>query len=1023
MFCGVDKVNAETVVLRDQSHLVLTDGRYSLFRDKQNLSVHEIVSKFAEFEMQQGTNPNFGFGDDSVWLKFDIVNESDDADWVFELSYAQNDLVDLYVLHNEKVIAEDRLGRLYNDTEYRYPILKFSVEQGNNYQLLARVKNATSRIAPMHLTEESRFHQRHYVEGILWGGFYGGLFLLLIFNFILFIGWKKNFAFLYVAYFSQVLLWEFVWGGHVQTVPIGELGNFLIKHTDLAFLALAFSAAHFTMAFLETKQYARISHRLILACTYFQLIFAGLTLSGLLEPALLSQFIYALAMLSMVLLFIGACESYKNKFQFARYFIFAWGIVLISALVGLGSLFGLVPSNQYVAYCFQVAVTIEACLFSLAVASRMRGEMAEEVQTATSELINNFEFIESQNVALDIARKDAMQASKIKTQFLANMSHEIRTPLNVIVGFSRQLQKSKLAESEAEMAHIINSSASHLADVVNDILDVSKIEAGKIEFESQPFNLAELTQELASIYAPQIFSKYVEFLYQYDLDNEIWIGDVTRVRQIITNILSNAIKFTDSGMIALKVRESSKGNPLIAIEDTGIGMSAAQQEKVFEAFAQGDNSTTRKFGGTGLGLLIARELCHMMDGEICIVSEVNRGTTVVAEINLQKTQQDDAECLFEQQNILVVDAIADVQAVWCKEVIKHGGNAYTSQTENWQQIHYDLALVGYNDAIASTQLISEVNELPCEKVALVSPTFDGSKIPDGWLRVDKPAFFGKIIKKLNQQESAEEYLQTTSLDDLLNGFSILVADDMPLNMRLIGFWLDNSGARIVRAENGLEAVDLAQKQAFDLILMDVQMPELDGVEATACIRKDSQNMSTPIIAVTAHAFKGEIAKMKSAGMDDVLSKPLDESEFIRVLVKWSNLDLNTPPAIDIEKVAEPNQNVSIDWQYALTHSNNNEDIAKSILQMFIDKLPEHINEIKSLQGNKKNELLLQAVHKFHGACCYTGVPQLRSICFKIESALKSGKNETDSDEDLASLFDRLYQEANRIPPLAQKYLN
>jgi two-component system sensor histidine kinase BarA len=998
----------------DQKALLLTANQYSYFIDEsKDLTLVQIQQRFSAFTTVTGKNPNFNFSQGALWLKFDIENLSDYREWFLELTFAQNDYVDLYVLYQGGVLTKDKLGRLSNDTQFRYPTLNFEMQPGEHYQLLVKVINSSSLITPVQLIERQAHAAENYLEAIFWGGFYGGLLLLMIYNIVLSIGWQNGNSISYGIYICAVLLWEFIWGGHVQVMPWTQLTEFLVARTDLFFLLLAFSASLFTIRFLQTARSAPKLHRIILIWMTVNTIVAVISELHVLPPLEISALIYFCSMVSVTLLFMAAIESFLNDFVTARYFVFAWGIVLLAAFAGLASLIGVLPSNVYTTYCFQVSVVIEACLFSLAMAQRVQSSLQEDVDLATDELRNNLEFIELQNAELHIARKKATQASKIKSQFLANMSHEIRTPLNSIVGFSRELKKRHLADSDSELAEIINSSASHLVNVVNDILDVSKIEAGKIELESQPFNLCELTQEIASIYAPQAFNKDVEFIYDAKMSQENWLGDALRIRQIITNLLSNSIKFTDSGAITLSIENAESGDITIEISDTGIGMTEEQQQHVFDAFAQADNSTTRKFGGTGLGLLISRELCKMMSGDIKVSSKPNKGTQILVQLSLEPAEEPQAEALLDQKNVFVYDDDKLLQKIWLDAIVRDGGNAFSTNSPDWRLQSYDAILIGVRAEGTLPEFASVFANQQCVKAAVISPSSQIKDISTEWTIIDKPLFVGKIVKRLNATHQVDVERQVISLDGKLSGIHILVADDIPLNMRLINHWLENSGATLHTAEDGAEAFDKAQQRCFDLILMDIQMPVLDGMQATVKIRNKSLNKETPIIAVTAHAFKEEKDRMRAAGMDDVLTKPLDEDEFIRVLAKWTKIDV-TPFPIQKHK---PLTDESIDWQYAVSHANNNEDIAKDIFKMFLAKLPQHVDSIKQALEGADSEDVLQKVHKFHGACCYTGVPKLRALCYQIESLLKKGEV-----SNIDGLFEALFKEAERLPLLAKDYL-
>jgi len=274
---------------------------------------------------------------------------------------------------------------------------------------------------------------------------------------------------------------------------------------------------------------------------------------------------------------------------------------------------------------------------------KSRGQLESEVEQATNDLRNNMELIEEQNARLDIARKDAIKASNVKSQFLANMSHEIRTPLNAILGFSRELNNASLPTDQQEQVRIVNTAADNLLTIVNDILDFSKIEAGKLQINNQPFSPNKLLEEMVTIMAKSSHSKRIEFVFDLNPLPEKLIGDVFRIKQVLNNLLSNALKFTSSGTITFSVSGRSLPHGIhevnITVEDTGIGISRQDRKKLFNAFSQVDDALNRNYQGTGLGLVISRELVRLMNGDLTLKSVLGQGSTFHVSLRMNQLSQ------------------------------------------------------------------------------------------------------------------------------------------------------------------------------------------------------------------------------------------------------------------------------------------------------------------------------------------------------------------------------------------------
>ncbi|MDX6869566.1 two-component sensor histidine kinase BarA [Klebsiella pneumoniae] len=576
-------------------------------------------------------------------------------------------------------------------------------------------------------------------------------------------------------------------------------------------------------------------------------------------------------------------------------------------------------------------------------------EMQHNVDQATSDLRETLEQMEIQNVELDLAKKRAQEAARIKSEFLANMSHELRTPLNGVIGFTRLTLKTDLNATQRDHLTTIERSANNLLAIINDVLDFSKLEAGKLILESIPFLLRTSLDEVVTLLAHSAHDKGLELTL--NIKNNVpdnVIGDPLRLQQIVTNLVGNAIKFTEHGNIDVLVEQRAISNSRVQIEiqihDTGIGIPERDQSRLFQAFRQADASISRRHGGTGLGLVITQRLVKEMGGDISFHSQPNRGSTFWFHISLD----------------LNPNAIPD-----------------TLNTDGL--VGKRLAYVEAN-ATAAQCTLEMLAATPLE--VIYSPTFSS--------------------------------LAEAQYDILLVGIPVSMRDLSPHREKLAkacamsdNVLLDDLVQQVILCDSGQQAVDKAKQLQMDLILMDIQMPDMDGIRACELIHHLSHHQQTPVIAVTAHALEGQREKLLSAGMNDYLAKPIEEEKLHALLLRYqpglhSVVPASLPPA---EPIVDHNQ--TLDWQLALRQAAMKPDLAREMLQMLIAFMPEVRNKVEEQLVGEQPEGLVDLIHKLHGSCSYSGVPRLKKLCHTLESQLRAGTAAEDLEPELLELLDEM----------------
>ncbi|MEP0176684.1 MAG: 7TM diverse intracellular signaling domain-containing protein [Paraglaciecola sp.] len=983
------------VQLISTDETIQLSSKLKVLREADNqLSLYDVKEQKSQFIWHPEHNQNYGFSHSGVWLYTSLNNVTDINEWVIDLGYAQLDKVDIYVISDDKLIAQTSQGKLRANAKHRFPTLNVSLPYAQPVEIFIRIESQhSSLIAPIDIQTAEKHANQLFFDNLFWGVFYGGLLMLALYNLMLFIWIKDTSLFAFIGYTFAIVIWQFVWGGHVHQVVSPGISIWICAHTDLIFVILGVGSGLFTINFLEGRHNALFSCLLIRTFLGVFIILALLSIFNILDPIWLMVAVLLTYVSSTLIYTYAGFESRRKNIKAAVYFIVAWLLFDVCMLVGLGSLLSLYPSNIITAYAFQVGLFSQAGLFSLALVSKSRHKLEEEIEEATDDLRNNIELVEEQNVRLDIARKDAIEASHVKSQFLANMSHEIRTPLNAILGFSKELHSESLPPERQEQVSIINAAADNLLSIVNDVLDFSKIEAKKLKINNHPFSPTAVLEDMVSIMAKSAHLKNLEFIYDADPLPEKLIGDSYRIKQILNNLLGNALKFTDHGYIKLSAVGSEKAHGIyelvIQVEDSGIGISREDQRKLFAAFSQVEDALNRSYQGTGLGLVICQELVNLMRGELTLSSAPGIGSTFTVTLRtnlLNRSLSLNSNSDWEDKNILYFDPYPQARHAAVK-LLKNMGVKVTGVESllYLRQLHtqYDFVFISVpnNKENILPSILEATRHLNTSTtVMLYSGEESLSKRDDLSQYFTHKIRLPLTLRKLNSLLHVPEESPTNKLQqrlEVLPAAKVLAVDDMEINLRLLTTWLKNTNLQLTLAFSGNDAVEQCKETEFDLILMDVQMPNMDGLEATKLIRQTKLNLGTPIIAVTAHAFKEEQDKLLASGMDDYLPKPINLSDLIDLIKRWCQI-------ID----SNESEQTSFDWELALKRTNQNEDAARDILQKFVQQLPELTEAILASRQEQMYEVMLAKVHQLHGACCYTGVPALHSLCEELESALK-----------------------------------
>lgn len=684
-------------------------------------------------------------------------------------------------------------------------------------------------------------------------------------------------------------------------------------------------------------------------------------------------------------------------------------------------------------------------------------ELKEHTEQTEDDLRRTLDTLEVQNITYRQARDQAISANQAKSVFLANISHELRTPLNSIDGFIHlMLRQDNLSNEQNLYLQTIRKSSAHLLALINDVLDFSKIDAGKLELETAPFDLEEAIFDVMDMLSPLAAQKQIDMAFYYGDDVPQYIvGDVLRFKQILTNLISNAIKFTPDGEIIVRARMEQDGMEQcllhFSVQDSGIGLSGTDRKKLFESFSQGDTSVTRQFGGTGLGLAISKQLVHLMQGQIGFEDNQERAPTEKGS-TFWFTAMFGVEDEHEQQhpNFEHIHVLSFLAHPATANVLRHYLENYqVKHTETQSILDLFSRLNQLKDQSENTWLIVDHSGDSEALLKEIRSRYSGHLAVYGYQMVLEPNILTEYrARPLYQPLSRTALIQLLSNQPVFEqdslesfngrGLHILAVDDHLPNLIVLEALLGELNVTTTKALSGQEALDILHHQIerkeklFDLIFMDIQMPVMSGIDTTRAIRSLESTLEgevhLPIIALTAHALADEKNKLLKVGMDDYVTKPIQIDQLIHILTQWTNNQFNQPPAIESGILLDALDPEVLDWQQSLQLAANKEDLAHDLLKILVDSFPAELAEMQQLIELEDFPQLEHVLHRLYGATRYVGTPKLQETSGSFEqfvSTLRKERRKADEAfiQETLNRFDELTAIIHEVETAARHILD
>lgn len=1034
------------------------------------LTIEEISSPSlaGRFFPSTKETPGFGFTKSIYWVRLTLINpQPAPAQYYLELAYPLLDHIGLYTpTANGFSVLEsgDNHPFAERSVKSRNFIFPLTLDTQKTTTIYLRCKSTSSLNFPLTLLSPLALAEKASTERSLLGLYYGIMFTMLVFS-----------LFFYFALFDITYLYYFLFIGGFTLFQLSINGlafqylwpnSLWWANNNIPFFVL-FSLAFatlFTRKALDTKKIVpHLDQGLRAIATIAFLI---LPLALVLEYGFSIKLSTGYSLTVIFLIITGLTCAFKGH-RPAIYYSVAWIAFLVGVVVYSLKSFGFLPNNFFTNWGLQIGSAWEVIILFMGLADRMRFQeeeknqlqsrhaqaLEDEVAARTADLTVLNEHLESVAIARGIAEKKAAEANQAKSEFLANMSHEIRTPMNAIIGMANLALKQEMPLKIKNYLDVIQDSSQSLLQIINDILDFSKIEAGKLELEQTQFDLCKTMEDLTDVFSYKVAEKKgVEMHLQIESNIPcLIIGDSLRLRQVLLNLISNALKFTEKGNIVVSLRclknLPDRARYEFSVKDSGKGIPQTTLGTLFRPFTQADTSTTRKFGGTGLGLVISKKLVTMMHGDFQVESEVDQGSTFsfTAEFALAEEAPSGKLILPPEIAGLKVLVVDDnpvlraslkhmLQSFQCTVETATDGEEGSLKFSTARETAFPFGLIITDLIMPGMGGLALIRKIRADEIHREIPIImisalgneealqkSDSDIVDIFLNkpLKRSRLFQAILQLFSPEQAkltANTHAESSSLPQAyFAGRRILLAEDNTINQQVASEILKGQGVEVTIANNGKEAFEAVQRNIFDAVLMDIQMPMMDGFEATAKIRS-LPGGQLPIIAMTAHALEGYRGKCIDAGMNDYVTKPIDEKELFQALQRCLSPSDKTLPDAAVSQ-AKPSQAPKyilpaalpgFNLQTALKRLGGNAEFFVTLLKEFASNHADAATKLRQAFVDKNIDEAHRVAHTIKGIAGNLSAEALQKAAGDLEAEAK--KNTPETIAPLLDIFEKAQKE-------------
>jgi len=984
------------------------------------------------FERPRTARASLGMLPGTTWLRIPVTVPQDATNgWVLQVDYALLDELDVYLARPEGLEKVASLGRMQapsgESLAGRVPGALLRLTPGNDYTVLLRVRSVGPKILPITFMQPHAVLPEALGEQILQGLLLGLRITLFLYAIGQWITLRDHLFGKYALLAAGVTVYSAAWFG-IAGQYVWPGNAWLLEHgAGLASILASCGAYLFVEQSLarpgRDRIFSLLMKTLAALCVATALGFGF----GLISHRYLVMIVGTLGIMPMLLGLPGAFRRARSGDMVGTYFLIGWAGAFACALITAQLINGRLPANFWTMHALVFGSTFDMLVFM-----RILGLRTKAIQEA-------------------MLRAEA--STRMKSEFLANMSHEIRTPMNAIIGMSRLALMSEPAPALRNYLGKILGAGEHLMGIINDILDFSRIEAGKLHLEEVQFDLDELLEHLSSLTAVKAEAKGLELVFRVGpgVPTQL-VGDPLRLGQVLINLTGNAVKFTEHGeiVVAVEAVKTVAGRVTLAfsVSDTGIGMTEEAIGRLFQSFSQADSSTTRKYGGTGLGLSISRQLVELMGGDIAVRSAPRKGSRFTFSVPLGIADGQTAaaastvrQALLQDVRALVVDDSASARGALSEMLAGLGMRADAAASgedclallgraeaagQPYQVVLMDYLMPGL-DGMETIRRIRRCaqehgHDCPPPAILMISAcTRETVMEEEGELPVDaflhKPVgpalLYHSLLQALHPQlgpfEPMEKYLPAMADLPRLDGARILLAEDNANNREVALEFMAAARTQVDVAFNGVEAVRMARAGDYDLVLMDIQMPEMDGLTATREIRLDARLRELPIVAMTAHALASDRALSRLAGMNDHVTKPIDPDLLFCTLLKWIDpARLEGRPAPEGSQSAAAPQAAGrdpdpaaaalpavpgIDWRLALDKVDGQRRRLEKRAGSFVREYAAAPRILRDALAAGDHPRLQALAHNLKSSAAYVGAFELAGAASRLEQDLRAGQLE------------------------------